>query len=267
MSVVTAEPQAAELADAIRGVALQAHVQGEQRIEIPKVELLRACAIVADRFGGRLATMVGEDDRPNSGVFRLSYVFTLPERRWATIETLVAADDPVFPSVTPCVTAAHWYEREVQDMLGLIPVGHPDPRRLVMHDDWPDGVFPLRKDFDPAVPVPRVERDLYRFHELHGEGIVEIPVGPIHAGVIEPGHFRFAAVGEVILHLETRLFYTHRGIEKLAEGKSVHHVVQLVARGRLLSGSRRDRRDRGAGASGGGADGLPGVGAALQSHR
>ncbi len=92
------------------------------------------------------------------------------------------------------------------------------------------GVYPLRKDFDPAVPVPRVEREPHRFHELHGEGIVEIPVGPIHAGVIEPGHFRFAAVGEVILHLETRLFYTHRGIEKLAEGKTADHVLQLAER-------------------------------------
>jgi Ni,Fe-hydrogenase III large subunit len=118
----------------------------------------------------------------------------------------------------------------VQDMFGLTATGHPDPRRLVMHDDWPDGVFPLRKDFDPGVPVPRVEREPYRFHHLHGEGIVEIPVGPIHAGVIEPGHFRFAAVGETILHLEPRLFYTHRGIEKLSEGKTASHVLQIAER-------------------------------------
>jgi Ni,Fe-hydrogenase III large subunit len=128
------------------------------------------------------------------------------------------------------VPAAHWYEREVQDLLGLVPLGHPDPRRLVLHDDWPDGIHPLRKDFDPASPVPRVEREPYQFHTLHGEGLLEIPVGPIHAGVIEPGHFRFAAVGEAILHLETRLFYTHRGIEKLAEGKTPDHVLQLAER-------------------------------------
>jgi Ni,Fe-hydrogenase III large subunit len=115
-------------------------------------------------------------------------------------------------------------------MLGLTPIGHPDPRRLVLHDDWPDGFHPLRKDVDPSVPVPKVEREPYRFHKLHGEGLLEIPVGPIHAGVIEPGHFRFAAVGEAILHLETRLFYTHRGIEKLAEGKSAAHVLQLAER-------------------------------------
>ena len=63
-----------------------------------------------------------------------------------------------------------------------------------------------------------------------GDGIVEIPVGPIHAGVIEPGHFRFAAVGELVLHLETRLFYTHRGIEKLAEGKTPAQALPIAER-------------------------------------
>jgi Ni,Fe-hydrogenase III large subunit len=132
--------------------------------------------------------------------------------------------------VTTHLPAAHWYEREVQDLLGLIPDGHPDPRRLILHDDWPAGVYPLRKDFDPAVVVPRVDGPPHRFHHLHGEGIVEIPVGPIHAGVIEPGHFRFAAVGEVVLHLEAQLFYSHRGLEKLAEGKDFATVLQLAER-------------------------------------
>jgi Ni,Fe-hydrogenase III large subunit/Ni,Fe-hydrogenase III component G len=209
---------------------LLGRVPGEVRVEIDPAKLPAACEAVSRRPGARLATMVGEDDRAAAGSFRLSYVFSLPDGMWQTVE---AAIDPAwtsFPSVTPVVPAAHWYEREVQDLLGLVPVGHPDPRRLVLHDDWPDGVYPLRKDFDPSVPVPRVEREPYRFHHLHGEGILEIPVGPIHAGVIEPGHFRFAAVGEAILHLETRLFYTHRGIEKLAEGKTPGHVLQLAER-------------------------------------
>src|SRR5262245_1014369 len=126
----------------------------EEHCQVPPSELPDVCATVAERDRGRLATMVGEDDRANSGAFRLSYVFALPEGRWSTVETLVDAAECSFPSVTPRVVAAHWYEREVQDMLGLTPVGHPDPRRLVMHDDWPDGIYPLRKDFDSAVPVP-----------------------------------------------------------------------------------------------------------------
>lgn len=212
------------------GTALPGRVPGEDRIEVAVERLPAVCASIAARPGARLATMVGEDDRAASGAFRLSYVFALPAAAWLTVETAVDPAQAAFPSITPVVPAAHWYEREVQDLLGLTPVDHPDPRRLVFHDDWPEGVHPLRKDFHSAIPVPKVEREPYRFHHLHGDGLLEIPVGPIHAGVIEPGHFRFAAVGEAILHLETRLFYTHRGIEKLAEGKSAAHVLQLAER-------------------------------------
>lgn len=202
---------------------------GDIRIRVPVSQLAETCAIVKAQFSARLATMVGLDDRSLTGVFRLVYVFSIGSE-WVSVETEVNPSHPGFPSVAPRLPAAHWYEREVQDLLGLVPEGHPDPRRLVLHDDWPAGVFPLRKDFDSTIAVPRVDGPKHLFHHLHGEGIVEIPVGPIHAGVIEPGHFRFAAVGEVVLHLETRLFYSHRGIEKLAEGKPFNQVLQIAER-------------------------------------
>ena len=196
---------------------------------VPLNRLVETCVALASERGARLATMVGYDDRARSGAFRLAYVFDVGGS-YASVESEVDPSRPVFPSLTPHLPAAHWYEREVRDLLGIEPEGHPDPRRLVLHDDWPAGVYPLRKDSDPSVPVPRVAGPPHRFHHLHGEGIVEIPVGPIHAGVIEPGHFRFAAVGEMVLHLETRLFYSHRGIEKLAEGKRFDHVLQIAER-------------------------------------
>jgi Ni,Fe-hydrogenase III large subunit len=105
-------------------------------------------------------------------------------------------------------------------MLGLTPTGHPDPRRLVLHEDWPQGLYPWREDFDRSQKVPRV-KGTYEFHKVGGEGVFEIPVGPVHAGIIEPGHFRFSSVGEKILYLELRLFYTHRGIEQFMQGKSL----------------------------------------------
>ena len=211
------------------GVCIEYQTAGSLSILVPLDQLVETCSILDSRLGARLATMVGLDDRSRTGRFRLVYVFTA-EGSWISVETDIDPMRPSFPSVTRRLPAAHWYEREVQDMLGLVPEGHPDPRRLVLHDDWPEGVYPLRNDFDPMIPVPRVDGQKHRFHHLHGEGIVEIPVGPIHAGVIEPGHFRFAAVGEIVLHLETRLFYTHRGIEKLAEGKHFNHVLQISER-------------------------------------
>ncbi|HZK66461.1 MAG TPA: NADH-quinone oxidoreductase subunit C, partial [Chloroflexota bacterium] len=210
-------------------VVTEGDAAGEVRVTVPLERLVDSCVLLNSRFEGRLATMVGLDDRVRTGKFRLVYVFSVG-RFWVSVEAEVDPACPDFPSVTPHLPAAHWYEREVRDLLGLVPLGHPDPRRLVLHDDWPEDVYPLRKDFDLAVPVARVDGPRHRFHHLHGEGIVEIPVGPIHAGVIEPGHFRFAAVGEVVLHLETRLFYSHRGMEKLAEGKRADQVLQIAER-------------------------------------
>ncbi|HLD49749.1 MAG TPA: NADH-quinone oxidoreductase subunit C, partial [bacterium] len=112
---------------------------------------------------------------------------------------------------------ANWHEREIRDLSGLIPEGHPDPRPLILHEDWPKDCFPLRKDFKGG-EIPRVKAD-YPFQKVQGEGVFEIPVGPVHAGIIEPGHFRFSSAGESILKLEIRHFYTHKGTEKLGEGK------------------------------------------------
>ncbi len=201
---------------------------GEERLEVPRERLREAAVALRDR-GATLATMVAFDDSAASGAYRLAYVFRSPSG-WISLETPLPLDGPRYPSLTPALPSAQWYEREARDLLGLTPEGHPDPRPLVLHEDWPDGVYPLRKSHPPGMRVPRVERPMPRFHELHGEGIVEIPVGPIHAGIIEPGHFRFAAVGELVLHLETRLFYTHRGIEKLAEGKTLAQGLQLAER-------------------------------------
>ena len=113
-----------------------------------------------------------------------------------------------YPSLTPLIPAAQWDEREAHDLYGILPAGHPDLRPLAVHD--------------PTVP--------YRHFVAHGDGVYQLPVGPIHAGVIEPGHFRFSAVGESILHLDARLFYTHRGLERLVEGRSFDAALAVVER-------------------------------------
>ncbi len=114
-----------------------------------------------------------------------------------------------YPSLTAQLPAAHWAERAVGDLFGLRAVGHPRWKSMLLHNDrWPVDLFPLAGAAQATTP-----REPYRFLQVSGSGIHEIPVGPIHAGIIEPGHFRFSCVGEIITNLEIRLGYQHRGIE------------------------------------------------------
>jgi Ni,Fe-hydrogenase III large subunit len=120
------------------------------------------------------------------------------------------------------------FEREIFDLFGIRAEGHPDPRPLVRHAFWPEDYFPLRKDAgarefdDDGSPFP--------FAEVRGEGVYEIPVGPVHAGVIEPGHFRFSVLGETVIDLKSRLYFTHKGTEKLFEGREPGTGVALAER-------------------------------------
>jgi len=154
-------------------------------------------------------------------------VLELPDRSLARVGTRMSIDDPRYPSLTPILPAAAWDEREVRDLLGIEPVGHPDPRPLVLHDGGAELGHPLRR-----TPTPETDRKRrhYKPFVAHGEGVYELPVGPIHAGVIEPGHFRFSAVGESVLYLDARLFYTHRGLEKLVEGRTFEAALPIVER-------------------------------------
>ncbi len=188
------------------------------------------CRSLVSDEGARLVVMTGTDERERGGGFGLYYSFARASGEIETVEAHVDPAHPEFPSVTRAVPAAHWYEREVKDLLGVEPTGHPDPRRLVLHDDWPRGQHPLRKDFDGRWPVARMAHSHDAITGVRGEGVMEVPVGPIHAGIIEPGHFRFGGTGELVLQLEARLFYTHRGIEKAAEGESPERVLLLAER-------------------------------------
>lgn len=150
-----------------------------------------------------------------------------------TLVTLVASLDPnrpELPSIAPQVPAANWHEREAQDLFGIVFSGHPDPRPLVVHDGWPKGLFPMRKNFDARQRPPVEPAEEFPHLRVEGEGVLEVPVGPIHAGIIEPGHFRFSTVGESVLNLEARLFYTHRGLEKRMEGLPIADAFFLAER-------------------------------------
>jgi len=160
--------------------------------------------------------------------------------------TILEMSSPVLPSHTPVYPAANRPERHMQDMYGVLFSNHPDHRRWARHQAWSEDEYPLRKDFatkktaaessqptqgssDKTANVAPADSD-YAFFQATGAAVYEIPVGPIHAGIIEPGHFRFQAVGEHILNLEERLGYTHKGIEKIAEGRDPLALAKLAGR-------------------------------------
>jgi Ni,Fe-hydrogenase III large subunit len=146
--------------------------------------------------------------------------------------TAVRRATPILPSHTPYYPGADRPERHTQDMFGVAFIDHPDSRRWTRHKAWKDSEYPLRLDF-PAAGHPPAQTPThhdYRFFFAHGAGVYEIPVGPVHAGIIEPGHFRFQAIGEQVLNLEERLGYVHKGIEKIAETREPEGLARLAGR-------------------------------------
>src|SRR5213080_898728 len=179
---------------------------------------------------GALSLLWAVDHRPREARYELCYLFTLSEcRDWLLLCTDLQGDDRLFHSITPHIHAAKWYEREIRDMFGLIPQGHPDLRRLVRHEHWPKGTHPLKKDFRWDTVLEQAQGE-YAFRRIEGEGVFEVPVGPIHAGIIESGHFRFSVAGEPIMQLEVRHFWKHRGVEKLFEQQQLMSAVPLAER-------------------------------------
>ena len=105
-------------------------------------------------------------------------------------------------------------QRAAADLLGIVAAGARDTRPWLDHGAWPPDQFPLHEQTLAGAGLPGREVVDYPFVRVEGDGVHEIPVGPVHAGIIEPGHFRFSVVGEKVLRLEERLGYTHKGIEK-----------------------------------------------------
>ena len=177
--------------------------------------------------GHRLALVAGHDD---GEALRVVYLFTSgpPDER----HELVVRLDPTHPSV-PSLSdlsfSASRFERELHDNFGIEPLGHPFLRPLVRHQHWPQEWLPLRRG---AGEMPTLVNDAapYPFIEVAGSGVYEIPVGPVHAGLIEPGHFRFSVVGETILKMTARLWYVHRGIERMFQGVAPEDGVAIAER-------------------------------------
>lgn len=196
-------------------------------------------------IGSYLVSMIGNDERSINKNYALYYVLSIEgsklpnepiipndEKCFITVKTLIPPKEMTYPSVTPYVPACVWYEREVYDMFGLVAEGLPDKRRLMLSDDWPNDLFPLRKDamdyrFRPEITTPENEPE-FTFNEPDGD-LINIPLGPLHIRNEEPGHFRLFCDGDTIVDADYRLFYIHRGMEKLAENRMNYDQMGFLA--------------------------------------
>lgn len=202
----------------------------ELHVQIARGDAPRLAEFLRTEFGAELILMVANDRRADKGCFEIQYLFADDRANWFVHATNdLPPDTPAITSLATFSYPASRFEREINDLFGIEAVGHPDRRPLVRHAFWPETFFPLRKD---AVPPERFEDDgtPFPFLPVGGEGVYEIPVGPVHAGIIEPGHFRFSVVGETVIDLKVRLYFTHKGTEKLFEGRSPAAGVELAER-------------------------------------
>ena len=191
----------------------------------------RATAQAVREHGGRLLALWGSDE----GAERFAVHVAVAVREGALWLTLPLVGRTVeYPDLSAVFPAAQRMQRAAYDLLGIRAAGG-DPRKWLRHGAWPDGEFPLRRNFDVGGATGASRRfeasaDDYAFVAVQGDGVHEIPVGPVHAGIIEPGHFRFSVVGERVLRLEQRLGYVHKGIEKRFEALGIHDGSRLAGR-------------------------------------
>ena len=197
---------------------------------IEAADLAAVCSTAREQ-GGRLAALWGEDARDRSGGFALHLVLANADGAlWLSVP--LDGTNPAYPDISPWFASAIRPQRALRDLLGfeVTHMGeHPDRRPWLRHAAWTAAEFPLRHDASPQPPATPGQDD-YAFVPVAGNGVHEIPVGPVHAGIIEPGHFRFSVVGEKVLRLEERLGYTHKGIDKRFTEMNLQEGARLAGR-------------------------------------
>ena len=204
---------------------LQGAVPAWQAAAAP-ADLPDICQSVKDQ-GGRLAALWGTDEQDRGLGYALHLALAKPEGMlW--LRAALPAGDPHYPDLSTIFYPAARMQRAVRDLLG-IDAEAADRRPWLRHAAWPETVHPLKREV-AASTVFETCGDDYAFVSVSGDGVHEIPVGPVHAGTIEPGHFRFSIVGEKVLRLEERLGYTHKGVDKRFQGMAFAEGAKLAGR-------------------------------------
>ena len=184
-------------------------------------------------IGATFLTLWGTDNSDRDGSFSVHAAFLTPAGLEVLSHEVENVLRPTYPSIAQFFPAAARMERATRDLLGIAstsPDHQPDQRPWFRHDAWAATTFPLRRNNQQPATNNQQPSSPYPFVQVEGDGVHEIAVGPVHAGIIEPGHFRFSVVGEKVLRLEERLGYTHKGVAKLFESTSQVDGHRLAAR-------------------------------------
>lgn len=194
-----------------------------------------AAALAVAETHGRLVSLWGRDERHGeSGQFVISAVYALAGGTLVWLDLPLPGRQETYPGLADVYPYVIRQQRAVADLLGLHAAGETaeraDARPWLAHGAWPAGYFPLRHDASGGEPGEWPPAGDYPFVAVAGDGVHEIAVGPVHAGIIEPGHFRFSVVGEKVLRLEERLGYTHKGIDQRFQALPASEGHRLAGR-------------------------------------
>ncbi|HON00227.1 MAG TPA: NADH-quinone oxidoreductase subunit C [Acidobacteriota bacterium] len=215
-----------------QGLPREVRVQWDEacglQARVDRTQIVSAVQAVIDR-GGRYQVGVGVDRGNGSDRFEFLHSFAFDSAGLAVqVVTDVPENEPEIPSITPWVPSAGWSEREHQDLLGLRFVGHPKPKRLVLSDDFPADIHPLRREIPWNLMPPGAEDVAYQLDEVP-EGCSVLPVGPFHPALHEPAHFAVFVDGETVKGCDYRGFMVHRGIEKLSQTQLSYGEIPFIA--------------------------------------
>jgi formate hydrogenlyase subunit 5 len=199
-------------------------------VECGRHQLLELCRWLVDDLEYAYATLIVEEADEE---WLLRYVFYgEPESEQVHLGMRLNKAESSVPSISPIIHAADWQEREAWDLFGLRFEGHPRLLNIVRHEEWPEEVHPLRKDFDASQPYPhlQVDRPFRPAGVVQAPGAFMMPIGPVYADVAESALFLLETVGEDVIRTSPRFFYKFRGVEKIAEGQPVDRVLLLAER-------------------------------------
>jgi Ni,Fe-hydrogenase III large subunit len=184
-------------------------------IPVMAIKEFRESVITEVAAGSRIVAFFGQ---PAAHSVRLYAVLARDES--GTMALLSTEVDDAYPSLTPDCPQAHWFEREIAEQWGVVPAGHPWLKPVRFHTSYRKGGKVFGADSETI--------GVTDYFQVRGAEIHEVAVGPVHAGIIEPGHFRFQCHGENVYHLEISLGYQHRGIERAMVRGPVKRRIHMM---------------------------------------